>query len=771
MTKTTFGRTCALAALTVALVGAAAENAYATHFRYGTINWSVPDTAQPSHIQFRVTTGWRRSFDCGPSQTPPGCTPWGLNHYPNVGEVINLNYAAGLTFNFGDGSPAVNMAGATVTAISSTEDWLVAEWTVTHAYSSSGAVAFMEECCRISTLADGNDDRAFRLESRVIIGGATLNRPPATSSLPVITLGASQAVTFAIPASDPDGDPLNFKFTAASTTSVPAPGTSGLVTKNPSGMTMTSAGVISWTPAALSGPPERLHAIQVTISDNRGAFTTLDVVLRVINLPPGNPPSVTIDGSSSPVTISIVPNQLATATIDVSDIDVDPATGLADTLVTLNSGGLPGGATVAPVLPHQARVPYSVTFSWTPGLSDQGAHTIVFGATDNTGRQRSNALSIIVENQPPAGTCTAPQELEAVSSSGASATVSIDVGDPDGDPMTIEWYVDGVLVRTDMVAGGLPPTPVTLDLTQVFTLGAHAVHIGIADDHDHVTGCDTTVSVVDTTPPSFDPPAHQENEATSSSGAPAAWSAPTATDAADASVPVTCDAASGDTFPLGTTLVACSATDDSGNATAHSFTIDVVDTTPPAISGLANQTVPLTSPAGTSVSWTASAVDLVDGAVPVVCTPPSGHTFPLGQTPVSCTATDAHTNGAAGSFLVTVTDATAPAIGGVTPSMSQLWPPNHQMVPLSLDVVATDESGAPVCSIVDVTSNEPQNGLGDGDTPVDWVVTGPLSVELRAERSGRGGGRAYTIGVRCTDGSGNAAMGRATVIVPRNMGR
>ena len=48
-------------------------------------------------------------------------------------------------------------------------------------------------------------------------------------------------------------------------------------------------------------------------------------------------------------------------------------------------------------------------------------------------------------------------------------------------------------------------------------------------------------------------------------------------------------------------------------------------------------------------------------------------------------------------------------------------------------------------------------GKGAGQTTPDWVQTGDLSVDLRAERSGKGTGRVYTITVECTDASDNSA--------------
>ena len=53
-----------------------------------------------------------------------------------------------------------------------------------------------------------------------------------------------------------------------------------------------------------------------------------------------------------------------------------------------------------------------------------------------------------------------------------------------------------------------------------------------------------------------------------------------------------------------------------------------------------------------------------------------------------------------------------------------------------------------------VASNEPINGLGDGDTAPDWLVVNAHLVQLRAERSGTGTGRIYTVTVTCTDQAG-----------------
>jgi hypothetical protein len=79
------------------------------------------------------------------------------------------------------------------------------------------------------------------------------------------------------------------------------------------------------------------------------------------------------------------------------------------------------------------------------------------------------------------------------------------------------------------------------------------------------------------------------------------------------------------------------------------------DTTAPVITTPGDQAVIATSATGTPVTFTASALDNVDGPVTVTCSPASGSPFPLGASTVTCSAIDAAGNPATASFTVTVT--------------------------------------------------------------------------------------------------------------------
>jgi len=111
--------------------------------------------------------------------------------------------------------------------------------------------------------------------------------------------------------------------------------------------------------------------------------------------------------------------------------------------------------------------------------------------------------------------------------------------------------------------------------------------------------------------------------------------------------------------------------------------------------------------------------------------------------------------------------ACGPEIVASSASPAMLWPPNHKMVRVAVSVTARDQCGpTPQCRIASVVSNEPVDGTGDGDTAPDWSITGGLTVNLRAERSGRGQGRVYGIGLTCSDASGRSTAGVVEVRVP-----
>lgn len=110
-----------------------------------------------------------------------------------------------------------------------------------------------------------------------------------------------------------------------------------------------------------------------------------------------------------------------------------------------------------------------------------------------------------------------------------------------------------------------------------------------------------------------------------------------------------------------------------------------------------------------------------------------------------------------------------PSCTNVTASLAQLWPPNHQMVPVQLNG-ATDPDGDPlVTTITGVTQDEAVRERGSGNTAPDAAL-GAASNEvlLRAERSGSGDGRVYRIAFTVTDPDGASCSSAVVVGVPHD---
>lgn len=182
------------------------------------------------------------------------------------------------------------------------------------------------------------------------------------------------------------------------------------------------------------------------------------------------------------------------------------------------------------------------------------------------------------------------------------------------------------------------------------------------------------------------------------------------------------------------------------------------DEVPPVLTVPEDMTLECTGPQGNEVTFSATGSDNVDGPVPVTCTPASGSLFHVGATEVTCTASDKAGNTVSKAFTVTVKDTTIPNINNLRANPDLLWPANHKMLPVAVQIDVSDNCDpAPICRITSVRSNEPESGLGDGDLSPDWKIIGDLKVNLRAERSGKGNGRVYTIFVTCNDTSGNSS--------------
>ncbi len=266
----------------------------------------------------------------------------------------------------------------------------------------------------------------------------------------------------------------------------------------------------------------------------------------------------------------------------------------------------------------------------------------------------------VVTNDAPAGGATVEY------GTGLDPTVTISASDADSAGSSLSAEAVGLPSGISLDDEPVTSEDTTRPGTRAWTLtgdtnaapGSYPVIVTVTDETGGSNSTSFTIVVTDTTAPVVTVPSAISIEAVAGTGVEVEFTA-TALDAVDGVLEPTCTPESGSTFPVGDTLVTCSATDAHGNTGQASFHVSVGDSTAPVLLVPAAITVNATVPAGAPVTYSAVATDIVDGPVTPVCTTASGATFPVGTTTVTCTATDAHGNASSASFTVTVRGAAA----------------------------------------------------------------------------------------------------------------
>ncbi len=386
---------------------------------------------------------------------------------------------------------------------------------------------------------------------------------------------------------------------------------------------------------------------------------------------------------------------------------------------------LPGNMTVEATGPDGAIVSYAPTAydlvdgdvpvicvptsGWTFGL---GSHTVACTASDSRNNAASGSFSVdVVDTTPPA--ITVPNNITSEATGPDGATVDFSASALD--------IVDGPVSVSYSRAPG-----------STFALGTTEVRVSATDSRGNSASRAFKVTVVDTTAPVIEVPEDITAEATGPGGAAVDFAA-SASDLVDGPVSVSYSHQPGSTFPLGTTTVMCTAEDDAGNSTSATFLVTVKDSTPPAVTAPADMMLEATGPGGAQAVFSSAAVDIVDGALPVTCTPASGSTFPLGTTTVACSAVDAAGNVGTANFTVTVRDTTAPVLS----------------LPAGIVAEATGPGGAAV---------------GFAASASD-LVDGPVSVSYSHQPDSTFALGTTEVRVNATDAAGNTASGSFTVTV------
>jgi hypothetical protein len=425
----------------------------------------------------------------------------------------------------------------------------------------------------------------------------------------------------------------------------------------------------------------------------------------------------------------------------------------------------PDGALVTypPAFAHDG-LNQSIPVNCLPASGSQfplGITPVACTATDSTSGTdvtASRSFNVIVrDNTPPSIILPTLDPVSALGAQGAPVDYTVTAKDAVAGPVPVEC---------------VPPPKST------FPLGATTVVCRAADPSGNRAIAQFDITVADFNPPVLTL-ADVHAEAQDQTGARVAFKA-TATDLEDGPIVPDCLPPSGSWFPMHDTTVVCTAADSAHNQTRGEFVVHVADTTPPTINAT-DITVEADSPDGVAVKLPTSATDAVDGpATPApTCTRvgglaaptpvASGATFPLGESTVTCTSTDAAGNIGSVTFTVLVRDTTAPtlhlpalvtaAADASGTALVTFSATADDIVSLALPVSCTPKPGSrfvPGTTIVNCSARDGAGNEAQGNFPV-VVTTGDRRGQPCSDTPSCGGTLVCVDGVCCENDCGKGA--------------
>ncbi|RUN74037.1 putative Ig domain-containing protein, partial [Staphylococcus epidermidis] len=449
--------------------------------------------------------------------------------------------------------------------------------------------------------------------------------------------------------------------------------------------------------------------------------------------------TIDVEDTTKP-TVESVADQKQEVNTEIEPIKIE-ARDNSGQAVTNKVEGLPAGVTYDEA---------TNTISGTP--SEVGSYDIKVTTTDESGNATETMFTIDVEDTTKPTVEDITDQTQEVNTE--ITPIKIEATDNSGQAVTnkVESLPDGVTF--DEATNTISGTP--------SEVGSYTVTVTTTDESGNATETTFTINVEDTTKPTVEDIADQTQEvnteiepikieATDNSGQAVTNKVDGLPDG------VTFDEAtntiSGTPSEVGSYTVTVTTTDESGNATETTFTIDVEDTTKPTVEDIADQTqevnteiepikIEATDNSGQAV--TNKVEGLPDGVTFDEATNTiSGTPSEVGRYDITVTTTDESGNVTETTFTIDVEDTTKPTVEDIVDQTQEV---NTEITPIKIE--ATDNSGQAVTNKVD--------GLPDGvtfDEATNTISGTPNEVG------------SYDITVTTTDESGNSETTTFTINV------
>ncbi|MBI1763615.1 MAG: HYR domain-containing protein, partial [Acidobacteria bacterium] len=445
---------------------------------------------------------------------------------------------------------------------------------------------------------------------------------------------------------------------------------------------------VSCVPASGTSFPPGVRTVTCTATDagNNTAACSFTVTVTGCGFVPTPPPPVTANAAAgrcdavvayaTPATngacgvVTCAPAAGASfpvgiTTVNCSTTDANGVTSSTSFTVTVND-------TQAPVLTNQcpddlrvvSATPTTVSYPLPAATDNCGTPTV--SCVPASGATFALGLTTV--------TCTATDAARNAS----SCTFRVGVTpcpQLSSDPVTVEAaagqcaaVVSSYPLPADSADCGtvtcVPPAGAT------FAVGVRTVTCSSTDSRGVPNASSFTVTVKDAQPPRLTCPPNLSVKAATPSAV--SYDLPLVTDNCPGVGQPVCEPASGSIFPVGATTVICRARDATNNEGQCSFTVTVAPEPCRLICPAPVSTDAAPDQCTAQINYPPPATEGTCGAV--TCTPPSGSSFAVGVTTVTCR----EASGAVCSFAVTVNDKQAPVIANCAlPNLTRANDPNQ----------------------------------------------------------------------------------------------